>query len=193
MTYKLYYWPGLQGRGEFVRLALEAAGADYVDVCRENGTDELMRLMRGEGVTTPSFAPPFLKDGDLLIGQMALILFHLGPKLGLAPEGEAERLWAHQIQLTITDFVLEVHDTHHPLGPGAYYENQKDEARARAEAFRTERLPKFFTWFETIIARNPAASGFLVGDKQGTGDLSLFQLVAGFALCLSQGDGAGDG
>ena len=184
MTYALFYWPGIQGRGEFVRLALEAAGAAYVDVCRRDGTDEMKRLMSDNSVITPPLAPPFLRDGDLLIGQVALILFHLGPKLGLAPGDEAARLWLHQIQMTITDFVAEAHDTHHPLGPTRYYEEQKPEALRYAEAFRTQRMPKFLTWFETILARNPAPGGWLVGDRLSYGDLSLFQVVEGLTYAF---------
>ena len=36
MRYELYYWPSIQGRGEFIRLTLEEAGADYVDVARKS-------------------------------------------------------------------------------------------------------------------------------------------------------------
>ncbi len=184
MTYELFYWPGLQGRGEFVRLALEAAGASYVDVCRRNGTGEMTRLMKDTAVLTPAFAPPFLRDGDLMIGQAALILFHLGPRLGLAPEDEAQRLWLHQIQMTITDFVAETHDTHHPLGPTEYYKDQKSEAARRARKFRNKRLPKYFGWLETILARNPASGGWLVGAQLTYADLSVFQMVAGLTYAF---------
>src|SRR5579863_5900301 len=129
MRYELYYWPSIQGRGEYVRLALEEAGADYVDVARQRGVPAMMRMM--EAGATPPFAPPFLKAGKLVIGQTANILFYLGARHGLAPKTEAGRLWVHQLQLTVTDFVLEVHDTHHPLGPSLYYEDQKVEAKKR--------------------------------------------------------------
>jgi glutathione S-transferase len=122
MPYELYYWPSIQGRGEFVRLALEEAGADYIDVARDSrkGMRAMESLMKnGE---RPPFAPPFLKDGDFIIGQTAAILFYLGGKHDLAPKDEAGRLWTHQIQLTIADFVLEAHDTHHPIASGLYYE-----------------------------------------------------------------------
>ncbi|HEY5411648.1 MAG TPA: glutathione S-transferase family protein, partial [Caulobacteraceae bacterium] len=131
MTYQLYYWPSIQGRGEFIRLALETAGADYLDVARgEGGMPDMMALM--EGARTPPFAPPFLKDDELLIAQVANILLHLGPKLGLAPDDEAGRLFTHQLQLTVTDLVSEVHDTHHPVAAGLYYEDQKPESQRRA-------------------------------------------------------------
>jgi len=132
MKYELYYWPMIQGRGEYVRLALEDAGAAYVDVARGSGGMGAMMKMMGEG-STPPFAPPFLKAGKLVIGQTANILFYLGSRHGLAPKTEAGKLWVHQLQLTITDFVLEIHDTHHPLGPSLYYEDQKAPAKKRTE------------------------------------------------------------
>ena len=147
MTYELYYWSGIQGRGEFVRLALEEAGADYRDVNREKGDGAAVDLM--ERAETPSFAPPFLKDGDILVGQTAAVLLYLGDKLDLAPKDERLKLWTHQIQLTIADLVDEAHDVHHPVGSGRYYEEQKTESKRRAEEFRQSRIPKFLDWFET--------------------------------------------
>jgi glutathione S-transferase len=120
MAYELYYWPGIQGRGEFVRLALEEAGAEYVDVARRRGgVAAMQRLMDGAAPHLP-FAPPVLKDGDVLIAQTANILLYLGRRYGLAPRHEAGRLWAHQLQLTIADVVDEAHDTHHPIASGLY-------------------------------------------------------------------------
>ena len=177
MAYELYYWPNIQGRGEFVRLALEAAGVPYRDVAREDGVAAMQRRM--ESGVTPPFAPPFLVDGDVMVAQVAAILHYLGPILGLAPRDEAGRLWCHQIQLTITDFVAEIHDTHHPLGSGLYYEDQKPEARRRAAGFVAERLPKYFGWLETVASRNPAGPKHLVGDALSTVDLSVFQLIEG--------------
>ena len=180
MTYQLYYWPSIQGRGEFIRLALETAGADYVDVARgEGGMPRMMALMEGEDVVRPPFAPPFLEDGELLIAQVADILLHLGPKLGLAPSDEAGRLWTHQLQLTVTDFLVEVHDTHHPIAAGLYYEDQKPEAKRRTADFLESRAPKYFGWFETILARNPEGPSHLVGGELTYADLSLFQLIEG--------------
>jgi len=184
MTYQLHYWPTIQGRGEFIRLALEAAGADYVDVAREppgrgGGESALARRLDDPGNPRPSFAPPFLVDGDIVVGQTAAILLYLGPRLGLAGIGEADRLWTHQIQLTIADAVMEAHDTHHPLSVELYYEDQREAALARAKAFREGRIPKFLDWFECILQRNPAGDRHLVGDALTYADLSLFQLVAG--------------
>jgi glutathione S-transferase len=180
MRYELYYWSGIQGRGEFVRLALEEAGADYVDVARgPGGEDEMLRLMQGGETARPAFAPPFLKAGDLMIGQTAAILSYLGAHHGLAPDDEAGRLWAAQLQLTIADFVDETHDTHHPIASSLYYEDQRAEARARSADFRRTRMPKYLGYFENTLARNPAASGLLIGNGLSYPDLSLFQMVAG--------------
>jgi glutathione S-transferase len=177
MAYELYYWPGIQGRGEFVRLALEAAGADYVDVARETGMPAMMKAMAAS--PTPPFAPPFLKDGELVVGQTANILLHLGPKLGLAPGDEAGRLWTHQLQLTLGDLLVEAHDTHHPIAAGLYYEDQKPESARRAEDFRESRMPKHLGYYEDVLARNPSGPGYLVGAELTYADLSLFQIVEG--------------
>jgi glutathione S-transferase len=175
MRYELYYWPSIQGRGEYVRLALEEAGASYVDVARERGTASMMRMME-EGANPP-FAPPFLKAGKLVIGQTANILFYLGGRHGLAPKTEAGRLWLHQLQLTVTDFVVEAHDTHHPLGPSLYYEDQKPEAKKRTGEFWDERVPKFLGYFERLKEKSGGA--YLTGRRLTYIDLSMFQLVAG--------------
>jgi glutathione S-transferase len=183
MTYRLYYWPTIQGRGEFVRLALEAAGAAYTDMARGKGEGEgvkaMMALMGDKALARPPFAPPFLVDGEVTIAQVANILFYLGPKLGLTPDAEADRLFAHQLQLTVTDVVLEAHDTHHPIDNGAYYEDQKPEAAKRAKAFRTDRIPKYLGYFERVLAANPAGDAWLVGAAMTYPDLSAFQLVEG--------------
>ncbi len=149
MRYELYYWPTIPGRGEFIRLALEEAGANYVDVARgKDGQKKLARAMQARSLKTPSFAPPFLRAGRLWIGQTANILLYLGRRHGLAPRSEAGELWVHQLQLTLADFLVEIHDTHHPIGSGLYYEEQKPEARRRASDFRGNRAPKFFRYFE---------------------------------------------
>jgi glutathione S-transferase len=180
MRYQLYYWPSIPGRGEFVRLALEYAGADYVDVARQpGGIATLERFLEDRSTKQPPFAPPFLKAGKLVIGQTANILLYLGPRLGLAPQAEAGRLWVHQLQLTIADWLVEVHDTHHPISAGLYYEEQKREAKRRAADFVTERLPKFLGYFEAVLSSNPARSRWLAGSSITCADLSLFQMVAG--------------
>jgi len=184
MPYELHYWPTIQGRGEFVRLALEAAGADYVDVAREpdakgGGEAALGRRLRAAGSPRPSFAPPFLVDGDMVVGQTAAILLYLGPRLGLAGANERDALWTHQLQLTVADAVAEAHDTHHPLSVSQYYAEQQTAALARAKAFREERIPKYLDWFELVLQRNPVGDLHLVGDALSYADLSLFQLVDG--------------
>ncbi|MBU9664516.1 glutathione S-transferase [Burkholderia multivorans] len=183
MRYELYYWPEIQGRGEYVRLALEAAEADYVDVARESGrgmgVSAMMRKMDSTKAECVPFAPPFLKAGDIVIGQTANILLFLGTRLGLAPDDEAGRLWVHQLQLTIADFVTEIHDTHHPIGSGLYYEDQKAEAAERSADFLAHRLPKFLGYFERVLAQNPHQSGYLAGDALSYADLSTFQLIEG--------------
>ncbi len=180
MPYQLYYWPGIQGRGEFVRLALEEAGAPYVDVARRaGGMAAMLRLMQSPRVAAPPFAPPFLKSGRLLIAQTANILLYLGPRLGLAPAGEGGRLFAHQLQLTIADLVQEVHDTHHPISTELYYEDQRREAKLRAAAFVRYRAPKFLGYFERVLERNAAGRGYAIGGRLTYPDLSLFQIVEG--------------
>ena len=177
MRYQLYYWPGIQGRGEFVRLALEDADASYDDVARKSGgMDKMMAMMNGRE-KRPPFAPPFLKAGKLVIAQVAEILFFLGPKLKLAPRAEADRLWLHQLQLTVTDFVKEIHDTHHPLGGEFYYEDAKPEAKRYSANFLKERAPKYLGYFETVIEKSKGP--YALGANVSYIDLSLFQLIEG--------------
>jgi glutathione S-transferase len=179
MRYELFYWPEIQGRGEFVRLALEDAGAAYVDVARrKGGVGKMLKLMQSGRASTPSFAPPFLRSGTLVIGQTANILLYLGPKLALAPRSEAGRLWTHQLQLTLMDLVVEAHDTHHPIAPSLYYDDQKREAKRASAAFIKERIPKFLTYFERILAQSGRRGG-LAGGRITYADLSLFQVVEG--------------
>jgi glutathione S-transferase len=179
MRYELYYWPQIQGRGEFVRLALEEAGADYVDVARgQGGMGTMQKLLQPSSSEYPLFAPPFLKAGKLFIGQTANILLFLGARHGLAPKSEAGRLWVNQLQLTIADLLVEVHDTHHPIAASLYYEDQKPEARRRAETFTKERMPKYLGYFENVLAQGGKAA-FLAGRALSYADLSLFQVVEG--------------
>jgi glutathione S-transferase len=180
MRYELYYWPMIQGRGEFVRLALEEAGADYIDVARRGqGMSTMLRIMEDHKIACPPFAPPFLKAGKLLIAQTANILMFIGGRHRLAPGNEAGRLFAHQLQLTIADLVQEVHDTHHPISAELYYEDQRREAKARTTAFLKQRVPKYLGYFERILGSSPAGKGFLIGARATYPDLSLFQIVAG--------------
>jgi glutathione S-transferase len=193
MAYELHYWPGIPGRGEFVRLALEAAGAEYVDVCRGDaqqglGVPAMLRVMEDAALRRPPFACPFLVDGRTVVGQTAAILLYLAPRLGLVPQREADRLWAHQVQLTIADLVQEAHDLHHPIAGNLYYEDQKPEALRRSEDFRRARLPKFMAWFESVLQRNPGNDARevprMVGGRLSYVDLSVFQLVDGLLYAL---------
>ena len=179
MRYQLYYWPSIQGRGEFVRLVLEEAGADYVDVARrgKSGMAAMTKLLESKSLARPHYAPPFLKAGKDIIGQTALILFYLGPRLGLAPRDEASQLWTHQLQLTITDLVVQIHDTHHPVSGWLYYEEQKPAAKRRTQDFWRYRVPKFLGYFERVLQRN--GGKYMVGRGLTYVDLSLFQIVEG--------------
>ena len=179
MRYELYYWPSIQGRGEFARLALEEAGADYIDVARtpQRGVPALTRFLEGKSDGRLPFAPPFLKAGKLVMAQTANILLWLAPRHDLVPKSQAVRLWAHQLQLTIADWLVEVHDAHHPIGGAFYYEDQKPESKRRAAHFTAERLPKFLGYFERVLAREKG--GWLLGRAFSYADLSLFQMIAG--------------
>lgn len=185
MRYQLFYWPEIQGRGEFVRLALEDAGASYEDVARRSGGMNRMLAMIDSGRNKrPPFAPPFLKAGKLVIAQVANILFYLGPRLKHAPRDEASRLWLHQLQLTVTDFVKEIHDTHHPVDSGLYYEDQKPEAKRYAESFLDKRAPKYLGYFETVLKKS--GGPYLLGRRATYIDLSMFQLVEGLRYAFPQ-------
>ena len=186
MAYELYYWDGIQGRGEFIRLALEDTGAEYLDVARSSvGAEKMMAYLQGKsGYPDLPFAPPFLKDGDIIVSHMANILNYLGPKLKLVPDDERTRVFAHGLQLTITDFIAEVHDTHHPISTADYYEDQKQAAKARAAAFLKHRLPKFLGHFNRVIESNPVKSGYVIGSSISYVDLSLFQVREGLAYAF---------
>ncbi len=189
--YELYYWPSIQGRGEFIRLALEEAGAPYTDVARlpaeqGGGVKALMKLLQDESHGLVPFAPPFLKDGHVLIGHTANILQYLGPRIGLVSNDEVSLVHAHQLQLSIADFVSEIHDTHHPIATGLHYEDQKAEAKKRTHYFLKDRLSKFLGYFERTLVRN--GGKHILGDAISYVDLSLFQIIAGmrYAFPLAQ-------
>jgi glutathione S-transferase len=186
MRYQLFYWPEIQGRGEFVRLALEDAGVKYDDVARSKagksaGLSRMLTMMNGKSGNLrdkhPPFAPPFLKAGKLVIAHTANILFYLGPRLKLSPRDEAGRLWLHQLQLTVTDFVKEIHDTHHPIASGLYYEDQKPEAKQFTRHFLKTRAPKYLGYFENVLKKS--GGPYVLGRKFCYVDLSLFQLIEG--------------
>lgn len=182
MDYQLYYWTGIQGRGEFVRLALEDAGAPYVDVARDAGDEALQPFLDGVRDGARPFAPPFLRSGERVVAQVANILHFLGPRLELVSESETARLQALQLQLTIADLVTEIHDSHHPIASAAYYEDQQDAAKRRALDLRTHRLPKFLDYFEQVVA---CGGGHALGAHSYV-DLSLFQVVRGLDYAYPQ-------
>ena len=181
MRYQLYYQPSIQGRGEFIRLALEECGADYDDVARDPnfGRPGIMKFLEGPSLEHPPFAPPFLKAGKLLLSQTANILQFLAPRHNLVPKSEASRLWAHQLQLTIADWLYETGQTHHPIATALYYEEQTAEAKKRAAHFTSTRIPKFLGYFERILKRNSKGGAFIFGKKVSYVDLSLFQMIEG--------------
>jgi glutathione S-transferase len=181
MRYELYYQPSIQGRGEFIRLALEDAGADYVDVARDPnfGRPGIMKFLEDPLVEHPPFAPPFLKAGKLVISQTANILQFLASRLNLVPKNESSRLWAHQLQLTVADWLYETGQTHHPIANVLYYEEQTAEAKKRAAHFTSNRMPKFLGYFERILKSNTKGGDFIFGKKVVYVDLSLFQMIEG--------------
>ena len=184
-TYELFYWPTIQGRGEFVRLALEAAGEPYLDVARlpadeGGGVKMLTALLAETSAAGPFFAPPILRHGSMTLSQTGAILQYLGPRLGLVPEDQASRVKANHLQLTISDFLVEAHDAHHPIASSLYYDDQKPEASRRADLFVKNRIPKYLGYFERVLATNSAASGrHAIGAAVSYVDLSLFQVMAG--------------
>jgi glutathione S-transferase len=186
-SYELYYWPTIPGRGEFVRLVLEEAGAPWVDVGRRpraegGGVEAVLALYAGRREGHPIFAPPVLVHGDLVLAQTAAICHFLGRRHGLAPDDEAGSAHALELQLTIADLVDEVHDTHHPISASLYYEDQKREAKRRAAHFVDERLPRFLQHFERVLRHE--RHGGLVGTSPSHADLSLFQALEGLAYAF---------
>jgi glutathione S-transferase len=179
-AYDLWYWPGIPGRGEFVRLALEAGGIDYRDRAREEGAEALVKDMAERQQQKP-FAPPYLVAGNVCVGQTANILLFLADRHGLGPGGSRERWFANELQLTIADMVAEAHDVHHPVSSALYYEEQQAEARRAAESFRVHRMPKFLGYFENVLA---SGGPWLTGERWSYADLSLFQLVEGLGYAF---------
>src|ERR1700739_2023037 len=184
MTYELFYWPGSQGRAEFVRLTLEEAGAPYLDVAvlpeaQGGGATAILRVLEARGLRRPPFAPPILRAGPQLIAQTPNILLFLGGPLGLAPRDDRGRIWTHQLELTILDLYVEIFDTHHPLGDGFAYEEQRAAARRRTRDFLRRRVPKFLGYFEHVLDLNRAHAPWLAGRRVTYADLTLAQVIAG--------------
>lgn len=176
MSYQLWYWPSIPGRGEFVRLALEAAEIEYEDMAREHGAEALIEDLQSRQGIRP-FAPPYLVDGELCIGQTAHILAFLADRHDFGA-GELETdLQLIQLQLDITDIVAEVHNVHHPVAAALYYQDQMDPAYEAAQHFRDERIPKYLDHFETALEENGGPC--MLGDRWTHVDTSLFQLLEG--------------
>lgn len=184
MKYQLFYWPTIQGRGEFVRLALEFCGAEYDDVARHEGEELLVRDMGKRRVNTPPFAPPYLKAGKLVIAQTANILQFLSTRHRIAPASRAGQIWTNQLQLTIADLVAEVHDTHHPIASGLYFEDQRAAAKRRSHDFIKNRMPKFLGYFERILRQRGGKNAWLTGTQASYADLSTFQVVDGLRFAM---------
>jgi glutathione S-transferase len=194
MTYELYYWPSVQGRGEFVRLALEDAGAPYVDVARlpeakGGGARAIAKVLEDRRSARPPFAPPILKVGRLLIAQTPNILMFLGDRLALAPTDAAGKLWTHQLQLTISDLYLEIFSTHHPLGDAYAYEEQKSAAKRRTKDFLATRMPKFLGYFERVLERKHARGPWMVGARASYADFSMAHVIAGLKYAFPKASG----
>jgi glutathione S-transferase len=192
LQYELYYWPGLPGRGEFVRLAFEEAGCAYIEIGRltadeGGGVHAIQRMMRGTAGGLRPFAPPILKYGDIVLAQTANILLWLAPRLGLIPNDELTRITANQIQLSIMDLVAEVHDTHHPIAPSLIYDEQKVEAQRKSNVFVTRRMPQMLGYFEDVLQRNSQSEGkFFVGEQLSYVDLSMFHVLNGLLYAFPQ-------
>mmetsp|Transcript_27077 Transcript_27077/g.38141 ORF Transcript_27077/g.38141 Transcript_27077/m.38141 type:complete len:250 (-) Transcript_27077:76-825(-) len=181
-AWDLYYWPGLPGRGEFVRLVFEYAGVPYRDVCRlpedqGGGAKALFPFLGESSHDFPVFAPPFIKREDVVMSQTSNICIFLAKKYGVAPTDDVELFHCNQLAATIMDCAAEAHDTHHPTDVTIYYEEQKEAAKKKAEQFRNNRIPKFFNFFERVLKKNGGKS--LVGSNLSYVDLMLFHLVTG--------------
>lgn len=183
MSYDLWYWPSIQGRGEFVRLALEAAGVDYRDRAREEGADALVADMNAREGIRP-FAPPYLVDGEVAIAQTAQILSWLGQHHGFGAADETTKLRLEMLQWTVSDFTAEIHNVHHPIAGDLYYSDQKDAAKQAARSFREERIPKFLTYFEDALSANDGP--FVLGEAWCHVDTSLFQIVEGLRYAFPE-------
>ncbi|OJD36217.1 glutathione s-transferase [Diplodia corticola] len=201
-TYELLYHPGIPGRGEYIRLVLEAAGAPYSDVANEKGSAGYATVQAlccsatstgDDDGNPPVFAPPALRVAGagkggraLLVAQTPNILAYLAPRVGLAPADEADALHANQVVLTALDLSNETHDSHHPIAVSLYYEDQKEEAARRAVDFRENRIPKFFGYFERTLKGNEGLGKgkYLVGDKLSHADTTVWQVIDGLLFAF---------
>jgi glutathione S-transferase len=178
-VHRLYYWPNLQGRGEFVRLVLEAAGVPYEDVARvhPDGAREVMAFMTADREGQLPFAPPVLVVGEHVLAQMPVIVRYLGEAHGLAGTDPIANAHVQQLVLTWCDVVDEVHAVHHPVSTAWFYEQQRDEAIVAARLFRDERLVRWLQWGERTLQRH--GGDWLAGSRMTVADLAAFQVVTG--------------
>ncbi|KAH9836270.1 glutathione S-transferase C-terminal-like protein [Rhodofomes roseus] len=209
--YKLYYWGGIPGRGEYIRLAFEYAGESYSEM---NTASKLLPTITDPAKVgyPPHLAPPVLElPSGRFLSQTPAILSYLAPKFKLAgekgsrvveaglseeerEEAEEERATVSQLTLTALDICNEAHDVHHPIASAQYYEDQKEAALARAEDFRKLRIPKFLKHLQSVLASNPAtavgAKTYLVGKQTTTADLVLFHVIDGLLFAFPRRMGA---
>jgi glutathione S-transferase len=176
VTLQLWYWPDIPGRGEFIRLALEAAEVDYADMAREKGAKAMLDDMASRSGIAP-LAPPYIVDGDLCIGQTAHILAVLADRHGFGAGDLPTDLQLIQLQLDVSDMVSEVHAVHHPISGALYYRDQMDAAYEAAQHFRGTRIPRYLDHFERALAEQ--GGPFVLGEQWTHVDTSLFQLLEG--------------
>jgi len=189
-TYRLYYWPNLPGRGEFIRLVLEQAGAKYVDIARQpeaegGGMPPLMALRYGQGEGQPAYAPPVLRAGDFWLAQTPAICDYLAAIHRLVPTEPQGRARALQVFLTIFDVLGEVHDTHHPISKARFYEDQKQAAKQNATSFLQDRLPNHMAYFDRVLSQ--AGGAYLLGHTLTYVDLAMYQLLLGLKHAFPKG------
>lgn len=189
VPYELIYWPGIPGRGEHIRLALEEAGATYTDSAHQkDGINSVLSQIDaknlGDASNPPPLAPPILKHGDLLISQTSNILMYLAPRLGLVPSAEEDEDAIYKINalaLTALDGLSnEPHDCHHPVATSLYYEDQKTESKRKSQDYIANRLPKFLGYFERVLQGEASKGGkWLYGGNFTYADLVLYQCLDG--------------
>ncbi|KAK3723430.1 hypothetical protein LTR37_001682 [Vermiconidia calcicola] len=194
--YELLYHPGVPGRGEPIRLLLEAAGVPYNDIANQekNGYDTVQKICMNKALESdngnpPVFSPPALrvpgagKDGKaLVISQTPNILSYLGDRTGMAGD-EQEKYWVAQLALTALDLANEVHDSHHPIAVAKYYEEQKEESKGKSKDIRENRFPKFFSYFQRTLQGNKERGGvegkYMVGKQLTYADTTIWQVLDG--------------
>ncbi|SMY24333.1 unnamed protein product [Zymoseptoria tritici ST99CH_1A5] len=197
--YEILYHPGIPGRGEFIRLAFEVTGTPYTDIAnsQKDGYATVQKTCMNttstasEGSNPPMFAPPALripgagKNGEaLVIAQTSNILLYLSEKLSLLPEGDENgKYFVNQLVLTALDLNNEIHDTHHPIGPSLYYEDQKDASLLKAKDVRENRIPKFLSYFERVLKGNGDGK-YLVGERVTTADVTVWQVLDGLQFAF---------